>query len=439
VIFYTAIYHEREAGRLAAECQVTCVLVKPCEPAVLLAAVKQALSGITPPADSEFTADFDRQHLTLITNKLAEKSNALEAANARLQALQDLNVLLSSDRDPHLLLERACAGARRLIGCRFAVLAVVDDSSDHIPFLVSSGIASGAVGLPSPGVGTGPLSGVVAHRHPWRAHTVDGSALECGLPPGFPSVKSVLAVPLLTRSRALGWMCLADKIGSASFDVEDERFLSGLGAMTGRLYEHCSWQSEQRGDLEMFQHQEERIRERLEDRDLQLRRLHAMTRGLLALAADAETRQTWYDGACGLLVAEGGMGLAVIDARESQTGELRTVAVAGDRAGVPPPQSREGSSQRGLVASVMDSRQALVCNELNDASEFLAFHQLLFRKGYRALAVLPLMVGDAAIGGLVVATRRPGAFDEAETRLLSAVVDAIALSFGRFDREAHAA
>ena len=437
VIFYTAIYHEREAARLAAQCQVACVLVKPCEPAVLLAAVKQALSGVTPPAEPLFTDGFDRQHLTLISNKLAEKSNALESANARLMALQDLNILLTSDRDPQLLLERVCAGARRLIGCRFAVLAAADEGGST-RFFASSGIAFNAI-APPPTVDSGPLGGVVAHRHSWRAHSGAGAPLDCGLPPGYPAVKSVVVVPLLTNSRALGWLLLADKIGSESFDAEDERFLSGLGAMAGRLYEICAWQSDQLVDLKLLQGQDNRFRERIEDQEMHLQRMHAMTHGLVALTSQADTHQALYEGACQLLVAEGSMDLAVIYTRDAQPGDVRRVAAAGDQASLPPTPSREASSLKFLTVSVMDSLHPVICNELRDASEYLAFHQMLFRKGQRALAVIPLTSGDVAIGCLVVATRRPDTFDAAETRLLSAVVDAIALSFGRLDHEAHAA
>src|ERR1700752_20738 len=41
VIFYTAHYHEREAHKLAADCHVPRVLVKPCSPKDMLHAVDQ--------------------------------------------------------------------------------------------------------------------------------------------------------------------------------------------------------------------------------------------------------------------------------------------------------------------------------------------------------------------------------------------------------------
>ena len=55
VIFYSAHYLEREARHLARACGVTRVLVKPCEPDDILAAVREALDpNVTPPQPVNF-------------------------------------------------------------------------------------------------------------------------------------------------------------------------------------------------------------------------------------------------------------------------------------------------------------------------------------------------------------------------------------------------
>lgn len=439
VIFYTAIYHEREAARLAQTCHVARVLVKPCAPADILAAVKQTLAGAAQAQEAVLPEEFDRKHLLLTTNKLSEKSNALEASNARLLALVELNILLTSDRDPHLLLERVCAGARKLIGCRYAVLAVGDDAGDHTRYFASSGLDFGDIAPPPPDLTGGPLGSVASQRRAWRAHNTDGQPLDCGLPAGYPPAMAILAVPLVTKARALGWLCLADKIGSEAFDAGDEQVLSGLGSMVGRLYETCSLQSERLEDMELLQNRDDRFRDLLDEQQMHLNRVHAVVGGLMTLTAQAQTRQALYDGVCRLLLAQGDADLAVIEARDPQTGDLRTVASAGDAESLPPPASREAASLRFLLASVMESLDPVICNDLKNASEYLTFHQALFKKGYRGLAVVPLASGPAAVGCLVVATCRPDSFNPAETRLLSRVVDAVALNIGRIARELHPA
>src|ERR1700679_2885043 len=120
VIFHTAHYHEPEAQRLAQDCGVARVLAKPSEAAEILLAVEHALAGMPPAAEQPLAAEFDRQHLHLVTNKLSQNATELRAANTRFAALIDLNVQLASERDPRVLLERVCQAARDLLGAKYA-------------------------------------------------------------------------------------------------------------------------------------------------------------------------------------------------------------------------------------------------------------------------------------------------------------------------------
>jgi signal transduction histidine kinase len=89
VIFYTAHFREHEAVDLAKSCGVTEVLVKPSPLERILLAVDQALARTPepPPAlPQAFAEQFDREHLRLITDKLAERATSLRTANERLRA-----------------------------------------------------------------------------------------------------------------------------------------------------------------------------------------------------------------------------------------------------------------------------------------------------------------------------------------------------------------
>jgi diguanylate cyclase (GGDEF)-like protein len=89
VIFHTAHYLEREAQELAKSWRVARVLAKPCESTQLLSAVNDALTGLPEsyePAPSEVSAG---QHLRLITNKLAQKVEELQAEVAERKRVQE--------------------------------------------------------------------------------------------------------------------------------------------------------------------------------------------------------------------------------------------------------------------------------------------------------------------------------------------------------------
>ena len=243
VIFHTATYHEREALTLARACDAVCVLVKPCSLAALLKAVEQALAGMSETIPSLPPASFDREHLLLITNKLSERCNAVEACNSRFEALLALSIELAADSEPRLLLEKVCAGARSLLGAVYAVLVVMHDAADEVRFCTTSGIdwRSGAHPVPAPV--PGPIRSVMSQRRAWRSHGVDGAGIDVGLPHGYPAARAVLAVPLDNGDRVIGWLCLVDKIGAAAFDEDDERLLTGLGALAARLYRNRCAQS----------------------------------------------------------------------------------------------------------------------------------------------------------------------------------------------------
>jgi diguanylate cyclase len=246
VIFHTAHYHEREARSLAESCQVARVLTKPCESREVLRVVQQVLEGplrTLPAANAPSDAtglEFGREHLRLVTNKLAEKADDLILTNERLAALTELNLQLASERDPRILLEKVCAGARDLIGARFAVLAVSNADGPHPQIVTLSGLAITPAASDFSRIQAGPLGGVVTDRQPKRFTAEADAPISLGLPGGFPDVQAFVAVPLSSLTRCYGWLCLANKLGAIGFNDEDERLLAILASQTGRIYENSS-------------------------------------------------------------------------------------------------------------------------------------------------------------------------------------------------------
>jgi signal transduction histidine kinase/DNA-binding response OmpR family regulator len=241
VIFYTATFVEREARRLAQACGVSTVLTKPMEPEDILWNIEQALAG-TPlpnelPGAPPDTERFDREHLRLVTDKLALKVGELESANQRLSTLTELNLQLASEHDPHVMLDKVCRGARELLGARYALLAVRDRHDDGQTHLSRWGLTPEQVQalpplsitpeLPGPGAADG------------RARRFSDPE-DIGLPAELPAFNSGLIAPITSPQRTYGWVLLADKLGAQAFTAEDERLLSIYAAQAGRIYENGS-------------------------------------------------------------------------------------------------------------------------------------------------------------------------------------------------------
>ena len=85
VVFYTANYIEEESRSLAKACGVNHIIVKPAEPEEILKTIDAALGEKASPANSAPVKDFAREHLHLVTDKLAQKVEELEKLNTKLE------------------------------------------------------------------------------------------------------------------------------------------------------------------------------------------------------------------------------------------------------------------------------------------------------------------------------------------------------------------
>jgi PAS domain S-box-containing protein len=269
VIFYTAHYHEREARNLARSCGVSHVLAKPCEPGDILQAVDEALAQqpqTAPAATAVAAADFDREHLRLMTDKLSAKVEELKVSNHRLAALTESNLELASQRDPATLLKNFCRTARDLVGAQFALLRLSGKHADEGALLATSGIdASLASTLGRLELDHGIPEQVVLERRSRRWINPGGGSTPAGLPPEYPPLHSALAAPVASLSKAYGWIWLVNKLGADSFSEEDERIVTALCAQAGRIYENGSLYAEMKESAERLGESELRFRQLAEN------------------------------------------------------------------------------------------------------------------------------------------------------------------------------
>jgi diguanylate cyclase (GGDEF)-like protein/PAS domain S-box-containing protein len=563
VIFCTAHYHEREARSLAASCQVARVLTKPCETRELLRTVAQVLEGTFAPAPELIAQDFDHEHLRLLTNKLAERAADLGAANARLAALTDLNLQLASVREPRVLLEKVCSGARDLLGARFAVLAVTERGDPNSTLWLTSGIDGGSARMTPPRIDAGMLGRVFSERRAWRLSNSGGECVDAGLPQNFPPARAFLAVPVGSLTQCFGWLCLADKVGAVGFDAEDERILAILGSQVGRIYENGSLYqevqnhatqllveieereraseelraSEERfrqlaeniedafflltGDLtqtlyvspayeriwgrirkprqadclvlldNVLPEDAERVRTSLrlsrrgpneleyrivrpdssirwimvrtfpirgaqadivrvvgvatdiserkhaEEKIGHLNRVYSVLSGINSLIVRVSAREELFNEACRLAVEHGKFRHAWCGWWDTTANELVPVAGAGDiPEAVTMPRFTLGpdSSQDGLIARALRSRQPAICNDLRIADRPVLQREELVARGYRAVVALPLVIESRLVGCLVLTSDEPNFFDDAEMRLLTELAGDVSFALDHIDK-----
>jgi diguanylate cyclase (GGDEF)-like protein len=438
VIFYTAHYHEREARALAASCGVARVLVKPCPAAEILVAVERSLSGAPEIVVSPVEEDFDHQHLRLLTNKLSEKTAALQVANTRLEALTELNVQMASERDPSALIDKVCRGARNLLGAKSAVLAVSESNEPAACRFSTSGIEFDAAGGEAPRLDAGLLGRVFAQQRAMRASSENGELLDTGLPVSYPDARSFLAAPVVSPARAHGWICLLDKIGAAAFDATDERMLSILGAQVGRIYENGILYAE-------VQLHAKQLSVEVEERKIaarkvqQLNRVYAVLSNINSLIVRVSDRGELLREACRLAVEEGKFRLVWCGWCEGEgtASGLKIVAAAGEmtellRSGVI--QIDLDGTPDTLLAAVWRTKQLQVCNDIAAEPGRVMSRADLLAHRFRAIAVLPFEVHGRFVGCLNLLADEVGFFDDAELRLLTELAGDISFALDHIEK-----
>ena len=107
VIFYTAAYHRREAEPLTAAATGVLFLNKPSEPEAILLMVESALDADSRPAVNQaIDIEYDREHMRLLTDKLARKVLELEKEMAERKLAEVERDAMTAERLGRIEAER---------------------------------------------------------------------------------------------------------------------------------------------------------------------------------------------------------------------------------------------------------------------------------------------------------------------------------------------
>jgi CheY-like chemotaxis protein len=239
VVFHTAYYGEGEARALARTCGVSDVLTKPVDSARVLRVLARVLAGTTASQPAEeptpLTAEFDRGHIRLLTNKLSETVRDLDTANARLSALMNIGLEFGAERDADRRLQRVCASVRELFAATHVTLGIVGEDGRIARLLVTRG--SGAAEWVATDAAAGSfLAQIVDERRTLRGENPGGDPSRLRFPVPMQEARAFLAVPIMSADHAHGWICLVRNSGEA-FSADDEQMVTALTTQIGRFFE----------------------------------------------------------------------------------------------------------------------------------------------------------------------------------------------------------
>ena len=239
VVFCTALYRTDQARALAASCGVSHIISMPAEPQTVLHVVDVALNRESRQASSVLPEDFDREHLKLITNKLAKKVSELEQATLQNTEILDVARDLASAEHTERLLQTLCHAARRLTGARFAGVGLVKPGEGLLQSFFLAGVhAEASAAQTPPAVSAGLLERLRQEPHLVRMDDIGGDPIASGLPRPHGSARSFLGAPLCSRGEHYGVLYLIEKLGGDGFNAQDEKVVTSLGAQAAVSFEN---------------------------------------------------------------------------------------------------------------------------------------------------------------------------------------------------------
>jgi PAS domain S-box-containing protein len=250
VIFYTASYEASEAFRMAKECGVDYVLMKPTEPEVILATVDKALGRSTEQPRSE------------IAEAAAAEFLHLHADALRTSALVEFHLEVAAQRQPVEILKILSRAVRNVVASQHSVVAIFDGDQT---FGYSS---SHDERTPLPNEAKGWPAGCVEHlkallreSHLIRTtRELDRDICEIW----SVDVRSYFGLPIETAKMRYGWLSLMNREGAPHYTIEDERIALTIVAQAATAYENLLLYEEVRKEAELLDHNVSLLRATIE-------------------------------------------------------------------------------------------------------------------------------------------------------------------------------
>jgi diguanylate cyclase (GGDEF)-like protein len=170
-----------------------------------------------------------------------------------------------------------------------------------------------------------------------------------------------------------------------------------------------------------------------------LNRVHRVLSGINTLIVRAQQRDELFQEACRVAVEEGGFRMAWVGLLDREASTVRPVASAGevgdylDKAPLEVLENQPGGL--GLAGRALRARQPVVSNNVRDDSQ-LVMREPMLARGINSVALIPLVVGDEAIGAFALYAAEPGFFDEEEMKLLVELAGDIAFALDHMEKVA---
>lgn len=238
VIFYSAVYAERETMAMARSCGVQTVLSKPSDPQDIMAAVNAELGLSAAAQGAKPAAHQAARSLPAGAGFLPTPAAAPGESRmaVRLAALEDMCLHLAGERRVEGLVDLFLQAAATILDADQLALCLLESDERTISHLSARGL-DGALLAPH-ATGTRLPGALLQTRQPLLLG--EGDPLLATLPPGLPRCGSFLGLAVRDLHHLHGWLYLVRAPSAAPFEPEDASWASTLGAHLAVAYENLN-------------------------------------------------------------------------------------------------------------------------------------------------------------------------------------------------------
>ena len=179
-------------------------------------------------------------------------------------------------------------------------------------------------------------------------------------------------------------------------------------------------------------------RKQTEGKVRRLTRVYAMLSGINSAIVRITSRESLFAEACRVAVEAGEFRMAWVGLLDAGASRVKPAAWAGDVRdyfdGAPPEIVEAKPDGPGLAGRAVAAMRPVVSNDVKSDPQIIMKKQLEER-GINSLAVIPLIVGDKAVGAISLYAADAGFFDDEELRLLLELAGDISFALDHLEKE----
>ncbi|WP_445520767.1 sensor histidine kinase [Streptomyces sp. NEAU-174] len=195
------------------------------------------------PRDIPVSGALPQLRLDELLEGLQQQVAQVRSARDRIHTLLDAVLVIGSDLELEVVLQRIVESAVSLVDAEYGALGVLGEEGTIKQFLTVGIDEETIAGMGHYPRGEGILGLLIRHPEPLRLANLARHPSSVGFPSGHPPMTSFLGTPIKVREQVFGNLYLTDKQGAAEFDADDEAVLRTLAAAAGvaidnaRLYD----------------------------------------------------------------------------------------------------------------------------------------------------------------------------------------------------------